>query len=219
MKNLSEFYDKDYYERGPETGKSLYSLYRWIPELTIPLAHHISVLLDMKPTESVLDYGCAKGYLLKAFKLLGHKTVAGVELSDYAIQNADPDVRNCISDLNQFVKNVHSGVTYDHIICKDVLEHINEEYLDDLLKYYFYKICKKRLFILVPLGENDKYIIPEYEKDKSHILRKNREWWESKIEQAGFKLSFSTCDVEYFKMNWESLHPEGNLIIIADKDI
>ncbi len=32
-----DFFDKNYFESGPQTNKSLYQNYRWIPELTIPL--------------------------------------------------------------------------------------------------------------------------------------------------------------------------------------
>ena len=41
MKTLfkpGQYFDEDYYERGAETGKSLYSHYRWMPELTIPMS-------------------------------------------------------------------------------------------------------------------------------------------------------------------------------------
>ena len=40
--NAPEYFNEDYYERGAETGKSLYSHYRWMPELTIPMAHHLA---------------------------------------------------------------------------------------------------------------------------------------------------------------------------------
>ena len=49
MKTLfkpGQYFDEDYYERGAETGKSLYSHYRWMPELTIPMCHHIAKYLE-----------------------------------------------------------------------------------------------------------------------------------------------------------------------------
>ena len=51
MKNLSNIkniYNGDYFERGAETGVSLYSNYRWLPELTIPMCHHIIQFLNLK---------------------------------------------------------------------------------------------------------------------------------------------------------------------------
>ena len=40
MYNREEF-DLEYFEQGPMTGKSLYTNYRWLPELTLPMCHHI----------------------------------------------------------------------------------------------------------------------------------------------------------------------------------
>ena len=65
MKTLfkpGQFFDENYYERGAETGKSLYSHYRWMPELTIPMCHHIAKYLELKETDKVLDFGCAKDF-------------------------------------------------------------------------------------------------------------------------------------------------------------
>jgi len=63
-------YDEEYFESGLATGKSCYLNYRWLPELTIKMAHNIIRYLDLKENEKILDYGCAKGYLVKAFRIL-----------------------------------------------------------------------------------------------------------------------------------------------------
>ena len=41
IKISSEKYDKDYFKNGIASGKSCYSNYRWLPELTIPMAYNI----------------------------------------------------------------------------------------------------------------------------------------------------------------------------------
>ena len=57
-----EFFDKSYYESGPQSEKSLYQNFRWIPELTIPLnAHHIVQSMGIMHDQTVMDFGCAKG--------------------------------------------------------------------------------------------------------------------------------------------------------------
>ena len=65
-----EFFDKSYYESGPQSEKSLYQNFRWIPELTIPLAHHIVQSMGIMHDQTVMDFGCAKGYLVNALRLL-----------------------------------------------------------------------------------------------------------------------------------------------------
>ena len=68
-------YDKDYYECGIESGKSLYNNYRWMPELTIPFCSRIVEHLKISTEQKVLDFGCAKGYSVKAMRLLGRQGV------------------------------------------------------------------------------------------------------------------------------------------------
>ena len=89
--NPPEYFNEDYYERGAETGKSLYSHYRWMPELTIPMAHHIAKYMDLHESEKVLDFGCAKGFTVKALRLLGYKAF-GVDVSQYAFDEMDAKV-------------------------------------------------------------------------------------------------------------------------------
>ena len=73
-------YDEDYFERGIESGKSLYTNYRWIPELTIPMCSFLNEQLGIGQSENVLDFGCAKGFIVKAMRLLG-RNAYGVDLN------------------------------------------------------------------------------------------------------------------------------------------
>ena len=48
----SSFYDREYYEEGLESGKSAYQQYRWVPELTIPLAMTLIDYLQIKKEQT-----------------------------------------------------------------------------------------------------------------------------------------------------------------------
>ncbi len=52
--SVIEFYDRDYYERGLASGKSNYDNYRWIPELTFPMAMTIIDVLGIRRGDRVL---------------------------------------------------------------------------------------------------------------------------------------------------------------------
>ena len=77
-------YNRDYYESGIENGISGYRNYRWMPELTIRMAHCLIQDLSIDKSHSVLDYGCAKGFLVKALRLLDIDAF-GLDVSEYAI--------------------------------------------------------------------------------------------------------------------------------------
>ncbi len=49
---------------------------------------------NLSPTASLLDIGCAKGFMLHDFKeLMPEMTIAGLDISEYAIANAIEDVK------------------------------------------------------------------------------------------------------------------------------
>ena len=119
--NPPEYFNEDYYERGAETGKSLYSHYRWMPELTIPMAHHIAKDMDLHEDEKVLDFGCAKGFTVKALRLLGYKAY-GVDVSEYAISQIEENTRRWCGVIKPQEPLVCAEGGYDWILCKDILE-------------------------------------------------------------------------------------------------
>ena len=204
---MSDFFDKSYYEAGPQTGKSLYQNYRWIPELTIPLAHHIVSYTEIPESYTIMDFGCAKGYLVHALRLLGREAY-GVDISEYAINQAPKEV-------SQYVEAIKpQSDDFEHcdlLLAKDILEHIPYAHLADQMKVIRER-CN-RIFAIIPLAKNNKYIIPAYELDKSHYIRENKEWWIGVFQRAGFVIFESTTDLGPFKANWQEGDSRGNLLI------
>ena len=208
-----DFFDEDYFERGAETGKSLYSHYRWMPELTLPMAHHIAKYTNLRPKQKILDFGCAKGYTVYALRLLGYKAF-GVDVSEYAVSKAPEEIRKWCGVIEPQDPLVCAKDGYDWIICKDVLEHVPYEKIDEQLKVIYNG--GKMLFAIVPLGKGGKYIIDSYERDESHFIREDLTWWMEKIQHAGFYVTKGTYDLGPFKKNWQ-FAPEGNALIIGVK--
>lgn len=166
-------YTEDYYERGLESGLSCYQKYRWLPEVTIPAVMSIIDFLGIKRNDKVLDFGCAKGYYVKAFRML-YREAWGCDISEYAISNADKKIRKFIK-LNSKENFVPFDFKFDFIIAKDVLEHLDEESVRLFLEHTSY--CSDVLFIVVPLAKNGKYIVPTDEKDVTHNIRLTEEGW------------------------------------------
>lgn len=206
-------YDEDYYERGVENGKSLYSNFRWIPELTIPMCHHIAKHLNIEEeTDTILDFGCAKGYVVKGFRLLGIKSF-GVDISEYAISNCADGVENFLYLINENCEiPIYNNEKYTWCIAKDVFEHIDYQLIDKTLEN-IKKSCKN-IFVIVPLGDGKKYYIDSYELDKTHIIREDIDWWIRKIEKSGFSVFWYDKKLKHIKENW-SKYKNGNGFILA----
>lgn len=204
MKNL---YNEDYYEKGLETGVSCYTNYRWIPELTIPLAARILEYLNIQEFDTILDFGCAKGYLVKALRLLNREAY-GYDISKYALSH-------CPEDIKKYLFTGKINQKYDWIISKDVFEHVSYEELEELL--FELKTKCNKMFCVVPLGADGKYEVPAYDLDKTHTIKEPLEWWEEKFDNAGFQVLEAKHRVKYIKENWSKWKKGNGFFVLKSK--
>lgn len=205
--NLHNTFDEKYFEDGVRNRVSAYENYRWMPERSIREAS--SIINNIK-FDTVLDYGCAKGFMVYALRLLG-KEAYGADVSQYAVKNCHPNVK----DYLQVIENTEQLTGgWDLIIAKDVLEHIPKDVIPSVLSE-LRRRCKT-IFIAVPLGDGIRYRIREYEMDITHIVREPEEWWLKTIVNAGFKIKYFDYQFGHMKENWTVPHPFGNAFIVAE---
>jgi cyclopropane fatty-acyl-phospholipid synthase-like methyltransferase len=203
---MSQF-TKDYYENGKASHLSCYENYRWLPNLTIPMAESLVAACAIKRNDTILDFGCAKGYLVKALRGLGYSAY-GIDISEYALSHADEETK-------PFLVSGADGLDmrFDWIICKDVLEHIEECELSRYLKLF--RRLAPNLLTIVPLGNNGTYTIPDMEMDVTHRIRRPLWWWSSQLDEAGFKAISSSFSMKGVKENWTAKYPFGNGFLIT----
>ncbi len=209
---MNNCYDEDYYMRGKETGKSLYENYRWLPDLTIPMAERIIEYCGIQKGAKILDFGCARGYLVKALRGLGYEAY-GYDNSQWAVENCDPDVKSYIN-WTDIGEPFWTTQKFDWVIAKDVLEHVQ------YIRYCIPALANvtiKGIFAVVPLSGfiGGKYVIPDYEKDVTHIQRFSLSDWVAMFLHPEWKVE-AAYRVEgvkdnYFKPGWET----GNGFITA----
>lgn len=192
---MEDKFNQDYFERGIETGVSCYQNYRWIPELTIPMAVSICDYLDIKKGQTILDYGCAKGYLVKAMRLLGRPTW-GIDVSNYALSKTEESIINYCSGVKGWFGFPSK---FDFCIAKDVFEHIELPELSTILK----EIPSDTLFVIVPLGKEGKYYAHCNNLDKTHIICEDEIWWKNLFEQCGWKQRRFSFEVQGIKESYK----------------
>lgn len=172
-------FDEDYYERGPQTGKSNYEAMRWLPDLSLPMCAYMKRYMGIRDHDSVLDYGCAKGFLVKALRMLSVNAF-GYDVSEYAVVNCDSTVRDFVS--NELKAD---PMAYDFVIAKDVMEHLTKEQLSEVLPKLM-AASRKAMLIIVPLTGEDggPYLCPKDELDTTHKIRWNLSTWLKFLENV-----------------------------------
>lgn len=111
-------------------------------------------LIEEYKADSVLDYGCGKGYL---------KNELGEIVSEY-----DP----AIAGKDGPPQPAHI------VVCTDVLEHIEPEKLDTVLEHIRALTLKANLFVIATRPANKTL------KDgrNAHLIQESAEWWRKKLD-------------------------------------
>lgn len=204
---LAGQFDEDYFEDGIRKHKSLYENFRWMPWISLPIANAIKKLY---PNKSILDWGCGKGFIVHALRLLNVEAY-GFDISEYALSH-------CKMDVAEFLFAEKSSIPdIDVIFIKDSLEHLPYEAIDNELSWMAQK-CERACFI-VPFGEDGRYRIREYGFDVTHIIKEDEEWWIKKFIKAGFIIEEFSYQMESIKENWYQHHPYGNGIFLLRKEL
>ena len=162
-------YEKDYFTK---TGYEGYQDY--------PLNEiRTQKIIDMTHPKSVLDVGCAYGYIVK--RLLGKGVHAiGMDISHWAEkQNVIPNhfVRHDIREIPYPFKDKE----FDTLYCEGVLEHIGDKYIEKIMAE-FDRISHERILALTfdwhvkvsPYNSNNA-------KAPGHINLHNQNWWFEKM--------------------------------------
>jgi ubiquinone/menaquinone biosynthesis C-methylase UbiE len=102
QRTISGKFGHEYFDGDREYG---YGGYYYDPKYWTRSVRHIAEHYGLHSDASILDVGCAKGFMLKDFAtLLPAAHLRGIDLSDYAITHCDPMVsdyvvRGCATNL------------------------------------------------------------------------------------------------------------------------
>lgn len=201
-------FDKDYFENGKALQRSLYTRYHWMPAMTIRMAHYLIKRLGLSDETPVLDYGCAKGYLCRALRILDIPAF-GCDISPYAISCVDSEVKQYCQLISPRTRSLpFSKVKFDWILSKDTMEHMPESQIDRFLSIASYRT--KAMFHVIPLGNGKTFTVPQYNLDKTHITAQPTAWWIDKFRNHGWGHITIHYNMTGIKENWTSKYPTGD---------
>ena len=152
LQNNNELYRQ--LHQNPDMFKGM-SLKMYIPE--------IGMLIKNSNIQSINDYGCGKARAWQKYNLKHLWELVDVGLYDPGVEEY----------------SIPIIVARDLVLCIDVLEHIEPDYIDDILddidrlstKAVFFNICTRPANKILPDGRN------------AHLLVRPQEWWEEKLKR------------------------------------
>ena len=164
---------------------------RPITDYPLKLVKHLKekYLIEETKNISILDIGCGRGDVLKAFQQAGYE-VAGIDLSEEAIDLCKPiEVRQIDIEKEEDENNYERK--FDIIFSKSLIEHLNQP-----IKFFEY--CKKMLkedgtlIVLTPSWVHHSF--GPFYLDFTHITP----FTLHSLRDIGKLTGFKYCKVEYF---------------------
>lgn len=124
--------------------------------------------LGLKEGDTLVDYGCGKGSLSKELKKSGVRTI-----------NYDPSI-------GMFSKHPrdYEGYPFQYLACMDVLEHVEPEYLGNVLNDILGCFTDKA-FILVSTEPSNKKLS---DGRNAHLIINGANWWLDRLEETGYRV-------------------------------
>ncbi|MBU4352836.1 MAG: class I SAM-dependent methyltransferase [Nanoarchaeota archaeon] len=128
-------------------------------------------IIEQFEPKTVLDAGCAWGFLVEAFRNRGVEAY-GVDISEYAIQNVHPDIKPyCwIGSITEPFPN-----KYDLITCIEILEHLPQKEAEKAIE----NLCTHSNEIVFSSTPFDN-------KEATHFNVHDPEYWAEQLARYGF---------------------------------
>jgi len=176
---IAKQFGKDYWDGERKYGYGGYYYDgRWYP-----VAEEMVKYYDLKLGGKILDVGCGKGYLLYEFtRAIPRVEVAGLDISQYAIDNASEEVKPSLQ-VGNAIDLPYEDNSFDLVVSINTLHNL---YIYDL---------QRALQEIERVGKEHKYIVVDSyrtEREKVNLL-----YWQI------------TCECFYTPQEWEWLFRES----------
>ncbi len=144
-------------------------------------AQELYQFLNINYDTSILDYGCAIGFLLNGFYELGVRNLTGYDISEWAIKNNINKQIECTDNIDIF------KISYDYAFAMDVFEHM----FDNQISLVLGNLNIFNLIVRLPvklINQND-FHLQVSRNDPSHVNCKTKGEWIDYIESFGYSFS------------------------------
>ena len=187
QRRISRMFSFDYFDGDRSHGYGGYSYHpRFWSETVRLFADYYSLAAD----SSILDIGCAKGFMLKDFSaLMPDVAITGIDISQYAIDNADPVIRAHLDQGNAKELPYRDGV-FDLVISINTIHNLPRADVLSALRE-IERVGRGKSFIMVDgwRTEEQKIDLESWVLSAQTMLHTDD--WGTLFEEAGYTGDYS----------------------------
>ena len=177
------WYDEDYFERGVKSNWS--DGYAWASFCGLFRGTAAFLTHTFPEATSILDVGCAKGFLVRALRESG-KECWGFDFSPWAIGHAEREAAPFLVQAS--VDDFTFERAFDLLLAFEVFEHLTDR---QVVAFLARARAQTRLAMLATIpsfdGETERAQFIQGDGDLSHITVRSRTWWHERFMEAGWR--------------------------------
>ena len=181
-RDIARRFDREYFdgERKYGYGGYTYDKKYWASTVKNFIEHY-----KLNSNSSILDIGCAKGFMLKDFKdLLPDSKIMGIDISEYALKNAHLNVKNNLIQ-GDAVNLPFLDNAFDLVISINTIHNLDKKDCVKALRE-IQRISKKNSFVMVDgwRSEVEKVNLEAWVLTAQTILSVDK--WVELFDEAGY---------------------------------
>ena len=186
VRRVARQFGKEFFDGDRQFG---YGGFKYFPHFWQPVIPTFQKHFGLTGKSSVLDVGCAKGFMLHDLvEIIPDITVSGVDVSDYAITHAMDNIKSKVqvadaSDL-PFADN-----SFDVVIAINTIHNLDRENCAQALRE-IERVSRKRSFITVDAYRNDDEKERMFAWNLTAKTIMSVEEWVSFFEEVGYTGDF-----------------------------
>ena len=148
---IARRFDRDFFDGSREVG---YGGFDYFSRFWQPVVPTFQKYFNLTSESRLLDVGCAKGFMLHDFsELIPGVTVSGIDISEYAINNAIEDMKPFL-EVGSAVDLPYDDNSFDLVISINTIHNLEREECGKALQEIERVSCGKS-FITVDAYRND----------------------------------------------------------------
>ncbi len=151
VRAIARRFGKEFFDGSRETG---YGGFSYHPRFWQPVVPTFQSHFGLKAGDSVLDVGCAKGFMMHDMaEAIPGLAVKGIDISDYAIANALPDMKPHVQVANA-TKLPFPDKSFDVVICINTVHNLEREPCGVALRE-IERVARRGAFVTVDAYRDD----------------------------------------------------------------
>lgn len=179
---LARKFGKDFFDGDRKNG---YGGFNYMPRFWQPVIPTFQEYWNLTSNSSLLDVGCAKGFMLYDLTLLiPNITVSGIDISEYAIENAVEEIKPFVSVANA-TSLPYEDNSFDVVISINTVHNLEREECAKALQE-IERVSRGKSFITVDAYRNEEEKRRMFDWNLTAKTIMSVEEWEMFFKEIGY---------------------------------